>query len=65
MLWTRKVKTFGNNRFCYTLEVSYIIRDGYSFAKDKSIYPIEGLAWANNKNFNVNVLKLFDDYGKI
>ena len=62
---SRKVKTFGNNRFCYALEVSYIIRDGYSFAKDKSIYPIEGLAWANNKNFNVNVLKLFDDYGKI
>ena len=59
------VKTFGNNRFCNAIEVSYIIRDGYSFAKDKSIYPIEGLAYANHKGFNVNILKLFDDYGKI
>ena len=56
------VKTFGNNRICVAIEVSYIIRSGYSFAKDKSIYPIEGLAYHNHKGFNVNILKLFDDY---
>ena len=56
------MKTFGNNRICVAIEVSYIIRSGYSFAKDKSIYPIQGLAYHNHKGFNVNILKLFDDY---
>ena len=55
-------KTFGNNRFCVCLEVSYAKRSEYSFTKDKSIYPIEEFTSINNKIFNVNILKLFDDY---
>ena len=58
----QRVKTFGNNRFCAAIEVSYAIRSEFSFTKDKSIYPIKGLAYANHKGFNVNILKLFDDY---
>ena len=56
------MKTFGNNRICVCIEVSYAIRSEFSFTKDKSIYPIKGLAYANHKGFNVNILKLFDDY---
>ena len=58
------VKTFGNNRICVCIEVSYAKRSEYSFAKDKSIYPIEELSYCNHK-FNVNILKLFDDYNLI
>ena len=32
-----ELTTFGNNRFCRNIEVSYIIRDGNIFEKDKSI----------------------------
>ena len=53
---------FGNNRLCRIIEVSYIIRKGNIFSKDHSIYPIREFSYANK--FNVNVLKLFDDYGK-
>ena len=56
------IKTFGNNRICVCIEVSYAIRSEFSFAKDKSIYPIEEFSYYNNKDFNVNILKLFDDY---
>ena len=56
------MKTFGNNRICVCLEVSYVKRSGYRFAKDKSIYPIDEFSYYNNKDFNVNILKLFDDY---
>ena len=55
-------KIFGNNRFCVCLEVSYAKRSEYSFTKDKSIYPMEEFTSINNKIFNVNILKLFDDY---
>ena len=54
--------TFTNNRICETIEVSYVIRDGHSFATDKSIYPIPEFAYADHKGFNVNILKLFDNY---
>ena len=58
----QRVKTFGNNRICVAFEVSYALRSDFSFTKEKSIYPIKGLAYANHKGFNVNILKLFDDY---
>ena len=53
------MKTFGNNRICVAIEVSYIIRDGYKFTKDKSIYPIPELSYGQKENFNINILKLF------
>ena len=56
------VKTFGNNRICVCIEVSYALRSEYSFAKDESIYPIEEFAYSNQKGFNPNILKLFDEY---
>ena len=56
------IAIFGNNRVCQVMEVSYIIRKGNIFSKDHSIYPIREFSYANK--FNVNILKLFDDYGK-
>ena len=56
---------FGNNIFCRTLEVSYIIREGNKFVKDDTIYPtyeFEHTAPQLGKfDINLNVLKLFDD----
>ena len=59
------VITFLNNRICETMEVSYVIRGSHNFTKDNSIYPIQEFAYADNKEFNVNILKLFEEYGKI
>ena len=54
--------TFGNNRICKGIEVSYIIRKGNSFTQDKTDYPIKKFHYGRNINFNVNILKLFDNY---
>ena len=54
--------TFGNNRFCKAIEVSYIIREGNFFSKDKAIYPIPEFSYKIFKDFNLNILKLFDEY---
>jgi hypothetical protein len=59
-----KIINFGNNKLCSALEVSYIIRKGNVFSKDKSIYPIQEFSHKNMKKFNVNILKLFNSYGK-
>ena len=56
------VISLGNNRLCSVIEVSYIIRDGYKFTKDKSIYPIPEFSYGQKEDFNVNILKLFDFY---
>ena len=52
--------TFGNNRLCSAIEVSYIIRKGYKFEKDDSIYPIQEFSYGAKENFNINILSLFD-----
>ena len=36
-----KIIEFGNNRICFIMEVSYIIRENNIFIKDDSIYPID------------------------
>ena len=54
--------TFGNNRICKGIEVSYIIRKGNNFIDDKTDYPIKKFHYGRNINFNVNILKLFDNY---
>ena len=56
------VRTFGNNTICDVIEVSYVIRTGYSFAKDESNYPIPELSYYDNRDFDVNILKLFYNY---
>ena len=56
------ISTFGNNRICSWIEVSYIIREGTIFTKDKSIYPIGELIHGYYHLFNVNIFKLFDNY---
>ena len=59
---------FGNNRFCKYLEVSYIIKKGYEFTKDPSIYPIKEFDLYDFSKYitkmgemNLNILKLFDN----
>lgn len=56
------IAVFGNNRFCRAIEVSYIIRTENSFSKDRTIYPIPEFSNTIFNDFNVNILKLFDDY---
>ena len=58
------VVNFGNNRICYNIEVSYIIRKGNRFIKDDTIYPIydkfEYIQPQLNKlEVNLNILQLF------
>jgi hypothetical protein len=46
------------------LEISYIIRKDYEFAKDLTIYPIKEFDFAdiaNKEEMNINILKFFDD----
>ena len=59
---------FGNNIFCKYLEVSYIIKKDYEFAKDPTIYPIKEFDLYDFSNYtskngemNLNILKLFYD----
>jgi hypothetical protein len=55
-----EIATFGNNRFCRCIEVSYIQREGNKFEKDKVIYPIPEFYFGKYGGFNINILKLFD-----
>ena len=61
----REVKQYGDIRICSALEVSYVIKEGYQFEDDDSIYPIEELnTICNTKNildFNENIFKYFDN----
>ena len=52
---------FGNNRICSAIEVSYIIRKGYNFEKDDSIYPIQEFSYGAKEYYNINILSLFDN----
>lgn len=53
--------TFGNNRVCEFIEVSYIIRENNIFNKDSTIYPIpEFTAEKQKSELNLNIFKLFD-----
>jgi hypothetical protein len=57
---------FGNNIICKFLEASYVIREGNSFDKDNSIYPIFELDFSAPKTYgnlemNLNILKLFSN----
>ena len=56
------IETFGNNRICLTLEVSWVIRKNNTFIKDSSIYPIEDFKRTNTtySELNLNIFKLFD-----
>ena len=58
------IVTFGNNRICRILEVSYVIKEGNKFIKDESIYPIFEFDFLKSKEnaseINLNLLKLFD-----
>lgn len=59
------IVNFGNNRICRALEASYIIKKGYKFSKDKSIYPIFEFDFLGpnldiREEMNLNILKLFD-----
>lgn len=56
------ISYIGNNRICTGIEVSYIIRKGYQFEKDESVYPIPEFSYGTRKGFNINILKLFNDY---
>ena len=53
---------FGNNKLCSSIEVSYIIRTGYEFTKDDSIYPLTEFSYGSRKDYDVNILKIFDGY---
>ena len=57
--------TFGNNRICQGIEVSYIIRNGNTFEQDKSIYPLPQFSYGYKNDFNINILKLFDNCDQI
>ena len=56
--------TFGNNRICKALEVSYVLKEGNDFSKDDSIYPNFEFEYhlpnlKGNQEINLNILKLF------
>lgn len=60
-----KISSFGNNRICRNLEVSYVIKEGNQFTSDDSIYPLfefdfEGPRSTKNLEYNLNIIKLFD-----
>jgi len=51
-------------KICQALEISFIEKKGYKFAKDNNIYPIEGLDYKNCKgseDFNY-IINLFNKY---
>ena len=54
--------TFGYNKICQALEVSYVIRTGNIFTHDKTIYPVQEFSYGFNPVFDINILKLFDNY---
>ena len=55
------IKIFGNNIICGALEVSYIIRKGNIFTEDETIYPVPEFSYGFKPDFNINILKLFND----
>ena len=59
-----KIVNFGNNRICYIIEVSYIIRKNNLFKRDEAIYPIYEFDYLppvkGKLEMNLNILKLFD-----
>ena len=61
-----KVKIIDDLLLCSSLEVSYIIKEGNTFTKDDTIYPVEELQTKCNKEkilkFNENIFKFFDYY---
>ena len=57
-----RIINFGNNRIVGCIEVSYVIREGNNFTIDKSVYPIKKFYYFENKHFNPNIFKLFDNY---
>ena len=61
-----KVKVIDDLLLCTSLEVSYIIKEGNTFTKDDTIYPVEELQTTCNKKkilkFNENIFKFFDFY---
>ena len=56
---------FGNNRICFIMEVSYIIKKGNLFKKDETVYPIYEFDYSKpvigKLEMNLNLLKLFND----
>lgn len=56
--------SFGNNRICGLLEISYVIRKDNYFIKDDSVYPIfefdHETPNLQNNEFDVNIFTLFD-----
>ena len=50
-------------KMCQALEISFIQKQGYKFAKDNNIYPIEGLDYKNcpSEDFNY-IINLFNKY---
>ena len=57
---SNELTAVGTNEFCRCIEVSYIIRSGNIFEKDKTIYPIQEFYFGHYGGFNINILKLFD-----
>ena len=60
------ITNFGNNRICYIMEVSYIIRENNTFTYDDTIYPIDDFEYIRQEingklEMNLNILKLFDN----
>ena len=61
-----KIITFGNNRICKYLEVSYVIKEGNQFTIDDTIYPIFEFDFKppnlkGKSEMNLNILKLFNN----
>lgn len=61
-----RIVTFGNNRICKILEVSYVIKKENLFSKDETIYPNFEFDWLEHENdgkaeINLNLFKLFDN----
>ena len=50
-----------NILICKCLEVSYIIRKGNIFTEDETIYPVPEFSYGFRPDFNINILKLFND----
>ena len=59
-----QAKVINDILLCPSLEVSYIIKNGNSFMKEDSNYPIKEIATMCNKDrilkFNENIFKIFD-----
>ena len=59
------IVTFGNNRICKYLEVSYVIKENNTFDVDDTIYPVyefdfeEAKPYSYGSEMNLNILKVF------